>query len=38
MEVLQLDVCGRPQDRISAAEAAIPYDGDAVAWVKDSHA
>ena len=32
MEVLQLDVSGRPQDWISAKEAATLYASDAVAW------
>jgi len=32
MEVLQLDVCGRPQDWISAKEAATLYACDAIAW------
>jgi hypothetical protein len=32
MEVLQLDVSGRPQDWISAKEAATLYACDAVAW------
>ncbi|HWI09859.1 MAG TPA: HNH endonuclease, partial [Burkholderiaceae bacterium] len=32
MEVLQLDVSGRPQAWISAKEAAILYASDGVAW------
>ena len=32
MEVLQLDVSGRPQAWISAKEAATLYASDAVAW------
>jgi hypothetical protein len=32
MEVLQLDVSGRPQAWISAKEAAVLYASDAVAW------
>ena len=32
MEVLQLDVSGRPQSWISAKEAAILYASDGVAW------
>ncbi len=32
MEVLQLDVSGRPQDWISARDAAVLYASDAVAW------
>jgi hypothetical protein len=32
MEVLQLDVSGRPQSWISAKEAAIIYASDGVAW------
>ncbi len=32
MEVLQLDVSGRPQDWISTREAALLYASDAVAW------
>jgi 5-methylcytosine-specific restriction endonuclease McrA len=32
MEVLQLDVSGRPQSWISAKDAAILYASDAVAW------
>ena len=32
MDVLQLDVCGRPQDWITPREAALLYACDAVAW------
>lgn len=32
MEVLQLDVSGRPQSWISANEAAVAYASDGVAW------
>ena len=32
MDVLQLDVSGRPQAWVSAKEAAILYASDAVAW------
>ncbi|MBI5334173.1 MAG: HNH endonuclease [Burkholderiales bacterium] len=32
MDVLQLDVSGRPQDWISAREAAVLYASDSVAW------
>jgi 5-methylcytosine-specific restriction endonuclease McrA len=32
MEVLQLDVSGRPQDWMSAKEAAVIYASDGVAW------
>ncbi len=32
MEVLQLDVGGRPQSWISAKEAAVIYASDGVAW------
>ena len=32
MEVLQLDVSGRPQSWISATEAAVIYASDGVAW------
>ena len=32
MEVLQLDVSGRPQAWISAKEAAVIYASDGVAW------
>ncbi len=32
VEVLQLDISGRPQAWISAREAAIVYAGDGVAW------
>jgi hypothetical protein len=32
MEVLQLDMSGRPQSWISAREAAILYASDGVAW------
>ena len=32
MEVLQLDISGRPQAWISAKEAAILYASDGVAW------
>lgn len=32
MEVLQLDISGRPQDWIGPREAAILYASDAVAW------
>ena len=32
MEVLQLDVSGRPQAWISAKEAAVIYASDGIAW------
>ena len=32
MEVLQLDMSGRPQSWISAKEAAVIYASDGVAW------
>ena len=32
MEVLQLDVSGRPQSWLSAKEAAVLYASDGVAW------
>ena len=32
MEVLQLDVSGRPQAWLSAKEAAVLYASDGVAW------
>ncbi|CAN5373510.1 hypothetical protein BH09PSE5_BH09PSE5_41490 [soil metagenome] len=32
MEVLQLDICGRPQAWVSAKEAAIIYATDGIAW------
>jgi 5-methylcytosine-specific restriction endonuclease McrA len=32
MEVLQLDISGRPQDWIAPREAAVLYASDAVAW------
>ena len=32
MEVLQLDVSGRPQAWISAKEAAVSYASDGIAW------
>ena len=32
MEVLQLDISGRPQSWISAKEAAVLYASDGVAW------
>ena len=32
MEVLQLDMSGRPQAWISAREAAIIYASDGIAW------
>ena len=32
MDVLQLDISGRPQAWISAREAAILYASDAIAW------
>ena len=32
MEVLQLDVSGRPQSWISAKEAAVIYASDGIAW------
>ena len=32
MEVLQLDISGRPQSWISAKEAAVIYASDGVAW------
>ena len=32
MEVLQLDISGRPQAWISAKEAAVIYASDGVAW------